>query len=78
MYSEVIKFLMQQTPGPFLGSVMLLMSEMAKGPHSPYWAYIQALPQECESVMVWSDEERAELKGGCAVVQSVTTWRFPF
>ncbi len=65
---------MQQTPGPFLGSTLLLMSEMAKGPHSPYWAYIQALPQECESVMVWSDEERAELKGEFAVMQCAVSY----
>ncbi|KAG1673647.1 hypothetical protein FOA52_013311 [Chlamydomonas sp. UWO 241] len=55
--------LASQPASPFLGSVLLLMAELAAGEKSGHRPYLSALPGSVNCVLGWSDAERAELKG---------------
>jgi SET domain-containing protein 6 len=48
---------------PFLASVLMLMSEVAKGQGSKYANYIGSLPQSCDCLLSWDAKDKAELKG---------------
>uniref|UniRef100_A0A7R9VAF8 SET domain-containing protein n=1 Tax=Chlamydomonas euryale TaxID=1486919 RepID=A0A7R9VAF8_9CHLO len=50
-------------PSPFLGSVLMVMSELAAGRDSPFSDYLAALPDDVNCVLGWSQAEKDELKG---------------
>ncbi|MEW5304249.1 MAG: hypothetical protein WDW36_006873 [Sanguina aurantia] len=59
------KFLLEFTPtlSAFTATVMLLLSEFARGKESPFREYLASLPQEVDCLLSWSKEDKDELKG---------------
>ncbi|KAI8471124.1 MAG: hypothetical protein J3K34DRAFT_238796 [Monoraphidium minutum] len=51
------------TLSPFMRTVLLLMSEIARGEDSPWHAYIASLPESTDCLITWPKEDRALLEG---------------
>lgn len=58
---------------PFIGMVLYVLAEMAKGSTSEFWPYFEQLPATYGCVMNWSHEEKAWLKGTAIEVKDEET-----